>query len=65
MAQRTPGALIRLWFEDVWNQRAADRIATHRAPHGVIRAADVEGWTERDRLTLALACRQVARVAPG
>ncbi len=43
MAQRSPGELIRLWFEEIWNQRAADRIPAYLAPHGVIHATDEEG----------------------
>jgi predicted ester cyclase len=43
MALRTPAELIRLWFEEVWNRRDADRIAEYLAPDGVIHATDEEG----------------------
>jgi predicted ester cyclase len=43
MAGHTPGALMRLWFEEVWNQRRSDRVADLLAPNGVIHATDEEG----------------------
>jgi len=43
MATYTPGELMRSWFEDVWNNRAADKIALHLAPHAVMHATDEEG----------------------
>ena len=42
-AALTPGEMIRHWFEEVWNQRAADRIPLYLAAHAVIHATDEEG----------------------
>lgn len=47
MATRSPGEIMRLWFEEVWNQRNGERIAAYLAPHGVIRAADEAGADAR------------------
>ena len=43
MAKASPAELIRRWFEEVWNERRADRIAELLAPHAVIHAADEDG----------------------
>jgi predicted ester cyclase len=36
----SPGQIMRLWFEEVWNRRDGSRIASYLAPHGVIYALD-------------------------
>jgi predicted ester cyclase len=43
MSTLSPGAILRLWFEEVWNQRRPDRIAAYLAPDGVIHALDETG----------------------
>lgn len=40
MPTRSPGEIMRLWFEEVWNRRDGDRIAAYLAPHGIIHALD-------------------------
>lgn len=39
----TAGAVLRLWFEEVWNQCDATRIEVHMAPEGIARAVDETG----------------------
>jgi steroid delta-isomerase-like uncharacterized protein len=43
----SPGTIIRLWFEEVWNQRDASRIAVYLAPDAIIHAADMDGADAR------------------
>ncbi|MBC9178153.1 ester cyclase [Pseudoroseomonas ludipueritiae] len=43
----SPGAIFRLWFEEVWNQRDASRIAAYLAPEAIIHAADMQGADAR------------------
>jgi predicted ester cyclase len=43
MATRSPGEIMRLWFQEVWNGRRADRIGAYLAPHGVVYAVDETG----------------------
>jgi predicted ester cyclase len=47
MATRSPGEIMRLWFEEVWNGRDSERIAAYLAPHGVIYAVDEAGADAR------------------
>jgi len=39
----SPGEMIRLWYEEVWNQRDAGKIPRYLAPDGIIHALDVAG----------------------
>lgn len=41
--QPSPGEMLRLWFEEVWNQRDASRIAHYLAPNGVLHSLDMAG----------------------
>jgi len=43
MPPPSAGAVLRLWFEEVWNQRDPDRIATYFAPDAVAYALDESG----------------------
>ncbi|MGK7863839.1 ester cyclase [Falsiroseomonas sp. E2-1-a4] len=43
MPPPSPGSVLRLWFEEVWNQRDPDRIATYFAPDAVAYALDESG----------------------
>jgi predicted ester cyclase len=41
------GAVLRLWFEEVWNRRDAGRIATYFAPEAIAYALDESGADAR------------------
>ena len=43
MPAPSAGAVLRLWFEEVWNQCDPSRIEAHMAPHGIVRAVDETG----------------------
>jgi len=43
MSGISAGTVFRRWFEEVWNERRADRIATYLAPDGLIHALDESG----------------------
>jgi predicted ester cyclase len=42
-AMPSPGDIIRLWYEEVWNQRDDAKIPDYLAPDGVIHALDIDG----------------------
>lgn len=39
----SPGTVLRLWFEEIWNKKDASRIETYFAPHGITYALDLSG----------------------
>lgn len=43
----SPGALFRLWFEDVWNKRDTSLIGKYFAPDGIAHALDASGRDAR------------------
>lgn len=43
MAAPSPAALMRLWFQEVWNEKRADRIAKLVAPGCVVHNVDEKG----------------------
>jgi predicted ester cyclase len=43
MSSLPPATVMRLWFEEVWNGRRADRIATYLAPDALMHGLDGTG----------------------
>jgi predicted ester cyclase len=43
MPAQSAGAVLRLWFDEVWNRRDAGRIRTYMAPDGIAHAVDETG----------------------